>query len=156
MQTFLPNPNFRVSAAQLDPQRLRKQRAEVVQLLAALDDRTDRIHNHPACRMWRGFRDALVAYGLAVCDELVERGEQDNTREKILAERSCEHEPTQETVPMPSWLGSEAFHSSHRGNLLRKDPSWYSVFGWKDSPLLPYVWPTNYDPRLFWEPRDRQ
>jgi mRNA-degrading endonuclease YafQ of YafQ-DinJ toxin-antitoxin module len=153
MQTFLPHPNFKVSAAQLDPQRLRKQRAEVIQLLEALDDRTNKHHNHPACRMWRGFRDALVAYGLAICDEIAERGEQDNSRNKILAHRTVGYEPTQENVPMPRWIGNEAFHSSHRGNLLRKAPEWYFMFRWTDSPLLPYIWPVNYDPRLFHEPR---
>lgn len=153
MQTFLPHPNFRVSASMLDPQRLRKQRAEVIQLLQALDNPKERNHNHPACRMWRGYRDALVAYGLVICDEIVERGWDDNSREKILAEKTCSHEPTQESVPMPHWIGNEAFHASHRGNLLKKAPDWYGMFKWKDSPLLPYVWPVNYDARLFWEPK---
>lgn len=50
---------------------------------------------------------------------------------------------------MPPWLGRESFHASHRANLLRKDADWYSSFGWADSPLLPYEWPVNDDPRLF-------
>lgn len=151
MICFLPHPNFRVSASMLDPQRLRKQRAEVIQLLEAFDNPKVKNHNHPAARMWRGYRDALVAYGLAICDEIIERGEQDNSRDRILAERTCAHEPTQETVPVPRWIGNEALHASHRGNLLKKRPSWYTIFGWKDSPLLPYVWPVNYEVHLFWE-----
>ena len=43
---------------------------------------------------------------------------------------------------MPRWLGDEAFHLSHRSNLVRKDPEFYRLrFG--DVPDdLPYVWPT--------------
>ena len=145
MQTFLPYPDFRASAACLDPQRLRKQRAEVVQLLTALDDPSDRNYNHPATKMWRGFRDALVDYGIAICLELMDRGEQDNTIEKIRRQRSTELG----SVPYPKWLGRESFHASHRGNLMRKNPDWYRLFHWTDSPMLPYEWPVNHDPRLF-------
>lgn len=143
MQCFLPYPSFRESARVLDGARLRKQRAEVVQLLEALEDPSKkRVHNHPACKMWRGRRDALVAYGLVICDEIVERGWLDFTRSKILAHRTVEFEPTQESVPMPRWLGQAEFHASHRGNLLRKEYSWYKIYGWGESPLLPYVWPS--------------
>jgi hypothetical protein len=123
-----------MSAAVLDRQRLGKQRAEVVQLLEALDDPGNRTHNHPACKMWRGHRHALAVYGVAVCDEWVERGYRDNTREKIAAHRVGPD-------AMPAWLGRPEFHASHRAALLRKEPSWYGAFGWAESPLLPYVWP---------------
>lgn len=46
-------------------------------------------------------------------------------------------------VPFPFWLGDPAFHASHRANLLRKAPQWYSQFGWAESPDLPYVWPIS-------------
>ena len=143
MQTFLPLPDFAASAACLDWQRLSKQRSEVLQLLKAVNNPGDRLHKHPACIMWWGFSDALVDYGLAICDEWISRGYDDDTRRKILAFRSTD------LKSIPKWIGEANFHASHRGNLLRKDFSWYSKFGWTDSPLLPYVWPRNCDPRLF-------
>jgi hypothetical protein len=38
-------------------------------------------------------------------------------------------------------LGDEAFHASHRSNLLRKDRDYYGAFGWTEPDDLPYVWP---------------
>lgn len=147
VQTFLPYPKFRDSAIALDKTRLGKQRLEVVWILEALDDPKHRRYNHPATIMWRGYRPALVAYGCAVCDEWIERGGLDNQKEVIMAGYTTA--PRQEDVPMPKWIGRESFHASHRGNLLRKDYQYYSAFGWTDSPLLPYEWPVNDDPRLF-------
>ena len=43
---------------------------------------------------------------------------------------------------MPRWLGLDAFHASHRSNLLRKDRSHYSQFNWTEHDDLPYHWPT--------------
>ena len=39
------------------------------------------------------------------------------------------------------WIGDERFHSSHRSNLLRKDPIYYGKYDWKETPDLPYYWP---------------
>jgi hypothetical protein len=140
--TFLPYRSFAASAACLDKARLGKQRVEVRWILEALNDKSHRLHNHPATRMWRGYRDALVAYGLAVCDEFIARKGDDNQRPLILAHRTTEYVPTEGNVPLPKWLGRDSFHASHRGNLMKKDYQWYSTFGWTDSPLLPYEWPT--------------
>lgn len=136
MQTFLPYPDFARSAAVLDRQRLGKQRVEVLQLLKAITTGGG-WSNHPAARMWRGHTDALCRYGEAVCQEWIERGYSDTCMEKIEGYR------IHNLVLLPSWLGREDFHASHRSNLLRKDPDWYSSFGWSESPDLPYVWPTQ-------------
>ena len=41
---------------------------------------------------------------------------------------------------MPKWFGDEAFHRSHRSNLLRKDYEYYRNFF--DEPIdLEYSWP---------------
>jgi hypothetical protein len=32
------------------------------------------------------------------------------------------------------------FHSSHRANLLKKEPEFYNQYGWTEDPLDPYVW----------------
>ena len=44
------------------------------------------------------------------------------------------------SIKMPWWLGFEPFHASHRSNLLRKDPEFYSLHNWKDDPKDPYIW----------------
>jgi hypothetical protein len=41
---------------------------------------------------------------------------------------------------LPEWLGNEDFHSSHRANLIRKDQSFYSKYGWLENPSDPYMW----------------
>lgn len=133
MQTFLPYPDFRESAARLDRQRLGKQRVEAWQILRALTGQSSGWRNHPATKMWDGHVDALCAYGRAVCDEWIRRGYRDSMRERF---GDCDG-------PAPDWVGDPLFHSSHRSNLLRKDSAWYSRFGWTESPDLPYVWPVQ-------------
>jgi hypothetical protein len=48
---------------------------------------------------------------------------------------------------MPSWLGDERVHSSHRSNLLRKRPEHYGLLGWTEGPDMPYHWPLPGDTR---------
>lgn len=135
MQTFLPYNDFRDSARVLDRQRLGKQRVETLQLLKALAGETKGWVNHPAAKMWRGYENCLVIYGVAMCDEWIQRGYQDTCREKIMAYRDYNT-----AVIVPKWLGREDVHASHRSNLLRKDPVYYGQFGWDESPDLEYVW----------------
>lgn len=139
MQTFLPYSSFRRSAAVLDWRRLGKQRVEVLQLLNALGPEGRGWKNHPAARMWVGYRPALCAYGLVVCQEWVKLGYRDTCfakiKEHLLALGSSE------TSARPPWLGDEQFHRAHRSNLLRKDRDHYSRY-WTDVPDdLPYQWP---------------
>lgn len=139
MQTFLPYKDFVASARCLDRARLGKQRVEVLQLLnALLLPKPSGWRNHPAARMWRGHEGSLAVYGNEVCHEWIRRGYKDSVREKILKHMlPFLFKPTL----LPSWLGDEAFHASHRSNLLRKDPAWYGQFGWTEPSNLPYVWP---------------
>lgn len=135
MQTFLPYSNFARSAAVLDRQRLGKQRVEAKQILTALTEGGGWA-NHPAVRMWRGFEPALAEYGWWICSEWIGRGYRDSLLDWFDVRRDW--------VPaLPLWLGDEAFHASHRSNLLRKLPEHYGQFGWSEPPDLPYVWPTN-------------
>lgn len=130
MQTFLPYADFRASAAALDWRRLGKQRVEAYQLLRALRGETRGWASHPATRMWRDREAALGAYMNAMIDEWVARGYQ-NTMPKARVSR----------FRTPAWLGDDAFHASHRANLLRKDAIYYRRHGWTEDPSLPYVWP---------------
>lgn len=134
MQTFLPHPNFRISASMLDRQRLGKQRVEAQQILNALAGKTKGWVNHPATRMWRGHEDALKRYLKCCIDEWVSRGYKNNMGVQA---------PTH--AILPPWVGDERVHSSHRANLLRKDPVHYGSFGWTEDPTAPYYWPTGDD-----------
>jgi len=129
MQTFLPYPEFVETAKVLDYRRLGNQRVEARKILSTISNGGG-WSNHPAVRMWRGYEAALTKYSNIMIQEWIRRGYR-NTMEII--------DPG--IVKLPPWVGDPAFHASHRGNLLRKDPSWYGKFGWSESPDLPYVWP---------------
>lgn len=144
MQTFLPYASFRQSAACLDYRRLGKQRVEAFQLLVAIDDEwalemrakkgltapVKGWRNHPAARMWRGHAQSLGYYMNIMIEEWVSRG----------YNNSMSLYPNT-TLLKPAWFGDNAFHASHRSNLLRKDIQYYSRFGWSEPPDLPYIWP---------------
>lgn len=140
MNTFLPLADFKESAKVLDRRRLGKQRVEVLQILNVLLGRSSGKgwRNHPAVRMWRGYENALADYGVTVCRAWIDLGYADTCRTKILSVDAFTPDPE-----MPPWFGDEAFHASHRSNLLRKDPTHYGRFGWKEPNDLPYVWPTH-------------
>jgi len=147
MQTFLPFADFRRSAAALDSVRLGKQRVETLQVMRALTLPGYGWQHHPAVRMWRGFRPALMAYQAAVCDEWIARGHADTCREKTLEALDLVPEDgaafRRGGFPMPPWIGTEEFHRSHRSNLLRKDAEYYAAVANDVPPDLPYVWPAT-------------
>ena len=153
MQTFLPVADFEESARLLDLPRLGKQRVETLQVLRALELPDYGWTSHPVVRMWRGRTPALVAYGLATVRVWRERGFADPTHTL-----SAEFAPDVVGVPqeelaragmLPSWVGDEAVHLSHRSNLLAKEPDFYRplfqpLFG-AEPEDLPYVWPEPDD-----------
>ncbi len=135
MQTFLPYPNIEKSLRVLDSQRLGKQRVEAFQILNILLNRTTTKawRNHPAVKMWKGYTNALKLYLNLSINEWVFRGYKNNMK----------FENIKGKIIFPHWYGNKKFHSSHKGNLLRKNKEYYSKFSWKESPKLPYVWPNN-------------
>lgn len=135
MQTFLPYPNFTVSAMHLDRARLGKQRVEALQISRSLHGITNGWSNHPAVRMWRGFERALDLYRDVMIREWIRRGYQNNM--VIVFEDLSDLS----SVTMPTWLGDERLHSSHRSRLLLKDPDWYNQWGWTEEPGAEYHWP---------------
>lgn len=134
MQTFLPHPDFQLSASCLDPKRLGKQRVEAKQILSTLVNGGGWQH-HPAVKMWRGYNFSLMSYYNAILDEWVGRGYRNTMPRMHLDEYALK------SLRHPTWLGNKDFHASHRSNLLRKNPDYYSRFGWTDPADLPYVWP---------------
>lgn len=139
MQTFLPLADYAQSAACLDNKRLGKQRVECMRIYNCLIGVTQGWRNHPAVLMWKGHEGALLAYATQISTEWRSRGKQDKMLEWFLP-RAQFHLAT---VDPPPWFGDEEFHASHRSNLLRKDPAWYSQFGWTEDSSLPYVWPVQ-------------
>jgi hypothetical protein len=152
MQTFLPYPDFAASAAVLDPRRLGKQRVEALQVLRALTVPGYGWRHHPVVRMWTGYEEALVRYGLEVCARWCAAGRPDTCAATMTRELSRHRgEATVRRQPelaaageLPAWLGDEALHRSHRSALLRKDPGFYRpVFGDDVPDDLAYVWPRS-------------
>lgn len=134
MQTFLAYEDFNESAKVLDPKRLGNQayREGMILLRGGWS-------NHPASKMWNGYKRYLAEYLLACFRELSKRGRdyphhvlEINKMLKDLLDNG-----------KPPWLGNENLHSSHRSNLLRKDPVWYGKFGWTEPNNLPYYWPSK-------------
>ena len=137
MQTFLPYSSFVASSRALDNLRLGKQRVETLQILKALRDPTYGWQHHPAKKMWEGFDHSLILYGTIVCCEWQRRGFKDTVMHKLAAYATSDIY----NAPQPKWLGDDRVHSSHRSNLIFKDPPYYKAYGWTDSIFADYYWP---------------
>lgn len=142
MQTFLPYPDFALSAKVLDLRRLGKQRVECLQITNTLLGISDGWANHPVMTMWRGYESSLLRYGYAICKEWVGRGHSDNVLYQLeILEKQIK-------IPNPSeppWFGDVEFHLSHQSNLLRKAEWWYAQYFAPTTPRnLPYIWPNPY------------
>ncbi|TFV53037.1 MSMEG_6728 family protein [Blastococcus sp. TF02A-35] len=149
MQTFVPVPDFEESARLLDSPRLGKQRVETLQILRALELPDYGWASHPAVLMWKGRTPALVAYGLAMARVWRERGFADTTEAQIgeFAPEVVGRSQAELAAAglLPSWVGNEELHRSHRSNLVAKDPEFYrgrftELFG-PEPDDLPYLWP---------------
>ena len=142
--TFLPYANFEESARVLDYRRLGCQRKETWQILKINTgvDLTSNWRFHPCVKMWKGHEDALSDYGVACCTEWINRGHTDNMIGLIASFKN-----SKQIAVMPSWLGNEKLHSSHRKALLTKNYEWYSQFDWQEEPFslfdkIEYFWPS--------------
>ncbi len=167
MQTFLPFSLYKDSAKCLDYRRLGKQRIECLELLKCLSigpyqKRETVIHNwrpaseleynnlpkinvrktpwynHPAAKMWMGYENFLVSYGMFICSEWCGRGYMDNCLEKI----KSFYDYTIKENKYPEWINDERLYLSHKSNLIRKNPQYYRpIFGTDIPDNLPYFWP---------------
>jgi hypothetical protein len=151
MQTFLPYPDFEVTARVLDPLRLGKQRVEALQVLRGLTVPGYGWRHHPAVRMWAGYEEALVRYGLEVCRQWTALGRADTCADSLTRDlaRACgigavrSRPALARAGDLPPWLGDEDFHRSHRSALLRKHPDHYRPIFGAEPDDLPYVWPAS-------------
>jgi len=135
MQTFLPYSDFIKTAKCLDYRRLGKQRVEAWQIYQAITNSNYGWQNHPIVNMWRGFEQALLRYGMSICEEWKIRNYKDNMLKLFVGNYDINKD-----VGNPIWIGNKQFHASHRSNLLRKDKKYYGKFNWKEPDNLPYVW----------------
>ncbi|MEU5520539.1 MSMEG_6728 family protein [Streptomyces sp. NPDC093250] len=151
MQTFMPYPDFRESALVLDRRRLGKQRVEALQVLRGLIVPGYGWRRHPAVRMWTGYEEALVRYGLEVCRVWRDRGHPDSCAASLVSDLAGvrpgapvrEQGALAEAGELPPWLGDEALHRSHRSALVRKEPGVYAELFPGEPDDLPYVWPSS-------------
>jgi hypothetical protein len=134
MQTFLPYSNIEKSIQCLDWRRLGKQRVEALQIfrIVAGIKPDSKWRHHPAVKMWMGYPGPIAYYMNTCIKEWIKRG----YKNTMFIHPLDVYEMT-----YPKWLGDEAFHASHRSNLLRKNPNWYGQFGWTEPDYLPYCWP---------------
>ena len=138
MQIFLPYPDFQKSLETLDNKRLGKQRVETYQILSAITGRMKKDGtpykgwlNHPCTVMWKNHVPALKMYLNCSIDVWVSRGFKNNMEKETYDESKLE---------IPTFIGNERFHSSHRANLLKKEPDFYKKYNWTENPSDPYVW----------------
>ncbi len=151
MQTFLPYPDFAATASVLDARRLGKQRVEALQILRGLTVPGYGWRHHPAVKMWSGYEEALVRYGLEICRVWSARGHADTCAASLTTELAsrCGVSPVRRQPglavvhDLPPWLGDPALHSSHQSALLRKDPRHYGSRFEAVPDDLPYVWPAS-------------
>jgi len=137
VQIFLPYEDFRKSLRALDNKRLGKQRVETYQIISAISRRPKLDGtpykgwlNHPCTIMWKNHLPALKQYLNYSIMEWIERGFKNTMNFEIVNEE----------IVIPSFVGNERFHSSHRANLLKKEPDFYNQYGWTENPQDPYVW----------------
>ena len=137
MQIFLPYPSFKHSLKVLDNKRLGKQRVETYQIISAITQRPKLDGtpykgwlNHPCTVMWKGHLNALKEYLNLSITEWVSRG----------FNNTMAFEEINGPIEYPIFLGYDKFHSSHRANLLKKEPDFYNKYGWTEDPSDPYVW----------------
>jgi hypothetical protein len=147
VQTFLPYPDFAATAAVLDSRRLGKQRVEALQVFRALRVPGYGWRHHPVVKMWAGYGEALVRYGLEICAVWRAAGHSDTVAATLIAEHGLvvrDQRALAAAGELPPWLGWEPLHRSHRSALLRKDPGYYRPrFGGDVADDLPYEWPVS-------------
>jgi hypothetical protein len=154
VQTFLPYDGFTASAAVLDERRLGKQRVEALQVFRALTRTPYGWKNHPAVLMWAGHEEALVRYGLDVCEVWRERGRNDTVMDTLRADarealglRTIRlQDELVAANAVPAWLGDERVHVSHRSRLIQKDPEFYRPLFPGTPEDLECFWPSRHAP----------
>lgn len=139
MQVFLPYPSLCESVSCLDPSRLGNQIYREAKTLIQ-----GGWPNHPASKMWANFKPALALYSLYGLEELSRRGRHYPHHVEFFKNYIPQYaagidlQEIYDTITLPSWLGDDRLHSSHRAALLYKDEVWYSRYNWQEKPATPF------------------
>ena len=137
MQTFLPYPNL-TSIKLLDPSRLGNQVYREAKTLI-----TGGWPNHPVSKLWRDHHHALALYALYGLEELTSRGRHYQKWYDFFGHVYN----TEPDTGLPPIVQNPRFCAGHRAALLAKNPSWYSKFGWVETPepntKKAYIWHIN-------------
>ena len=132
MQTFLPYQDYNQCAKILDNKRLNKQILESYQILNILSGRSSSgaWRNHPAVLMWKNAEKSLRIYVKYMIKEARLRGIRTDGNESNIE--------ALEVVSGHLWGNNDPVWSiephinrvniTHRANLYRKDPTYYSIF----------------------------
>jgi len=169
MQTFLPYPNFSLSANVLDIKRLGKQRVESLQILKVLKQGQWTCPNCPG--PVTHFNPYKTGYHCYNCEAPLkktawynhpavqmwkgyESGLMIYLKEMWIRWTTLGYEDTcwekalgiwgyNDLALLPDWIGNDRFHLSHQSNLLRKNHEHYSQYFVGVPDNLPYVWPSK-------------
>lgn len=150
LRTWLPDKSFVSSATLLHDNEVFRVRQHALFILNTLAGRNNHMRHSPHVVMWRGSELALVSYGVTMCREWRQRGNEDKLEPQILA-FGQEGLDTEALSPelhgnRPWWLGNEGFHLSHKSGLIALNPEYYGVL-WKNiPPYLPMVTPSPTAP----------
>ena len=131
MQTFLPYPDFFESLNCLDNKRLGNQIYRECKTLV-----NGKWSNHPVAKIWNNHKHALCTYALIGLKVLKDRNRPYPHWEEWFVQKQKEFSDT----GFPPIIGHKPFHDSHKSNLLRKNPEFYSKYNWDVPRDLPYVW----------------
>lgn len=133
MQTFFPSPDLERSIFHLDPKRRWNQINECKALLHVHLQRVKPWSFHPACKMWEGHTNALLAYAFECIRQVKLHDGRDYP--------AFPWAPPDYVGPWPSWINDERFRHQHKANLVRKDPAFYKPRFPSVEPDDVYVWP---------------
>jgi hypothetical protein len=151
--TWLPYPDFQESAAHLHKDDLAIQRWNILELAEwyhkvdpdrspIADNQRHNLDDHPITEMWEGHVLQLVTFGLVCCDVYSQiKGDRDPLVEQFMYHMDCAN--TEEAdMTKPSWFGDVEVHLSHRAELLRMRPKYYSAYFMPDQ-VRHMVWPKS-------------
>jgi hypothetical protein len=156
MITYLPYPDYVMSARALGPVALEQSLDDAITILNVLTTpamANTPQSNNPAVRMWTGYVPALAAYANTMARAMPVKMRQPNAEAFIGSRWSDDPETwvaliserlTAETLPW--WFGWPDLHQSHRAMLLRESPLHYrqvfpSLFESSVANAGPDLWP---------------
>lgn len=137
MRTWLPYPNFAVSAHVLSARHLGQQLGDCTSMIFVMSGELPgggmRFDQQIAA--WTGYESSLLLWTDAVVREMHRRGYYEEVPSPL-------DDPDHWSVPKewldaqederPPWLGQEGHHARCRATLLAEDREWYAQMAWQE------------------------